>query len=61
MAKFPEATARMFQNVFICRKCKTKLRVNPQKVLRKEVKCRNCQGRVFRAAKKTKAAAAKAK
>ena len=59
MAKFPEASKRLYENVFICKKCKRKVRSTPQKVIQKKLSCRNCQGKNFRLAKKTKTAAKK--
>ncbi|MBI2670514.1 hypothetical protein HYX18_00840 [Candidatus Woesearchaeota archaeon] len=54
MVKSPEATARLFKNVFVCRKCKTKQRTTMQRILQRKVKCKNCGGRAFRAIKKGK-------
>ena len=48
MAKFPEAVARLFGNVFICRKCNTKIRTQISKVLHKSIACRKCGCRSFR-------------
>ena len=52
MVKFPEAQARLFGNVYVCRSCKSKIRSNPQKINLKKQKCRNCGKKVFRAIKK---------
>jgi ribosomal protein L40E len=52
MVRFPEASQRMFKNVFICRKCKHKQRTTPLKVLNKAIICKHCGGKTFRAAKK---------
>ncbi|HHE36562.1 MAG TPA: 50S ribosomal protein L40e [Candidatus Woesearchaeota archaeon] len=52
MAKFPEAEARLFRNVFVCRKCKTKIRAPMLKVLAGKVKCRKCNSKAFRPIKK---------
>ncbi len=46
--KFPEAAARLFDRVFICRNCGAKLRTDALKVKNKKVKCRKCKGRVLR-------------
>ena len=54
MVKFPEATKRMFGNVFVCRRCKTKIKSTHQKIINKEVACRRCKGKVFRAIRKAK-------
>ena len=52
MVKFPEAQARLFNNVYVCRSCKTKIRSTPQKVNLGKLICRKCGKRVFRAIKK---------
>lgn len=53
MVKFPEATARMFHGVFVCRKCKTKIRTSMTKILQKKISCRKCSGKAFRVIKKS--------
>ena len=58
MAKFPEAAARLFHNVYVCRNCKTKVKSIPQKLKLKELVCKNCGKRVFRTIKKAKQKAA---
>jgi len=50
--KIPEAINRLFKNVFICQKCKNKIRADPQRVLKGRVKCRKCGGKQFRPLKK---------
>lgn len=52
MAKILEATNRLYKNMFVCKKCKTKIRADPQKILKGEVRCRKCKKRVFRPLKK---------
>lgn len=52
MVKFPEAQARRFKNVFICRKCKSKIKAQNMKVIAKEIKCRKCESRALRPIKK---------
>ena len=32
MAKIPEAQNRLFKNVFVCKKCKSKIRAEPRKL-----------------------------
>lgn len=54
MSKFEEAVNRMFSRVFVCRNCKSKLRTDMQKILKKEVTCRKCGCKAFRPVKKTK-------
>ncbi len=39
---------RLFENVFICLKCKHKMRANPQKIRAGEIHCRNCGYTKFR-------------
>ena len=48
MAKSKEATARLFNNVFVCRKCKAKLRADALKVRLGKIKCRKCQSKKLR-------------
>ncbi|MEK6949488.1 MAG: hypothetical protein AABX34_04650 [Nanoarchaeota archaeon] len=52
MVKFPEAQARKFRNIFVCKKCSTKIRTQSMKVIQGKVKCRNCQSKKFRAVRK---------
>ncbi len=52
MAKFKEAMERLFNKVYVCRKCKTKIRAPPQKVLLKKVKCRRCASKALRIRRK---------
>jgi len=54
MAKFPEATARMFHNVFVCKKCKSKIRTSMTRVLQKKTMCRRCGSKALRPIKKAK-------
>lgn len=57
MVKFKEASARMFRNVYICKKCKTKIRTTPQKVMFGLAKCRRCGHKALRSVRKAKAKA----
>jgi hypothetical protein len=52
MAKIIEATNRLFKNVFVCKKCKLKVRADPQKILAGKVKCRKCKRNAFRPIRK---------
>ncbi len=52
MAKIPEAQNRLFKNVFVCKKCHTKVRAEPQKILKSKVKCRKCKKNSFRPLRK---------
>ncbi|MBI2672815.1 50S ribosomal protein L40e [Candidatus Woesearchaeota archaeon] len=57
MAKFPEAQARLFHNVFVCKKCKKKARTSMQKIIQRKIVCKRCGSKNFRAIKKAKASA----
>lgn len=50
--KIPEAQNRLFKNVFICLNCKSKMKADPQKVLKGKVRCRKCSKPAFRVPKK---------
>ncbi len=52
MAKIPEAEARILRNVFVCRKCKHKIRAPSLKVAQGKVKCRNCNSPILRPLRK---------
>ncbi len=52
MVKFPEAQVRMYKNVFVCRRCKTKIRAPTLKVIAGKIKCRKCAGKILRPIKK---------
>ncbi len=52
MAKIKEASDRMFKNVFVCKKCSTKIKAEPQKILAGKIKCRKCKKSSFRPLKK---------
>ena len=52
LVKFPEADARKFRNVFICKKCSTKIKANNMKVIQGKIKCRSCASNKFRSVKK---------
>jgi len=54
MAKkvFPEAVARLYTRVFVCRVCKSKIRADSAKVKQGKVKCRKCGSRSLRPKKR---------
>ncbi len=52
MAKIPAAQTRLFKNVFVCKKCGTKIKSDPKKILEGKVKCRKCKRKAFRPIKK---------
>ncbi len=43
MAKFPEAENRLYKGMFVCRKCKSKIRSTNLRVLSGKVRCRKCK------------------
>ena len=49
---FPEALARLYLRVFVCRVCKSKIRTDAAKVKEGKVKCRNCGSHALRAKKR---------
>ena len=53
-AKIPEAVARKFARVWICKRCKKKIRADTLKVQAGEVPCPRCGQRDFRAKSKEK-------
>ena len=52
MAKFPEAEARIFRNLFVCRKCKSTIKANNMDVMAGKIKCRKCNSKALRPVKK---------
>lgn len=52
MVKIPATQARLFKNVFVCRNCNAKIKVEARRILEGKVKCRRCKGRVFRPMRK---------
>ena len=52
MAKLPAAQTRLFKNVFLCKNCGLKVRVEPRIILGGKIKCRRCDKKAFRAMKK---------
>ena len=49
---FPEAMDRLFNRMFVCRRCKTKIRAPNTKIIEGKVKCRRCNGKVLRPKRK---------
>jgi len=50
--KLPAAQARLFKNIFVCKKCKSKVRADPRKIIENKVRCRKCLKRSFRPIRK---------
>jgi ribosomal protein L40E len=45
---FPEAVARIYTRVYVCRVCKSKIRADAAKVKFGKVKCRKCGSKSLR-------------
>ncbi|HII71310.1 TPA: 50S ribosomal protein L40e [Candidatus Woesearchaeota archaeon] len=52
MAKFDEANARKFQNIFVCKRCKSKIRAPNLKVIAGKISCRKCSSKQLRPKRK---------
>ncbi len=52
MVKFQEAEVRMFRNIFVCRKCKSKIRSPNIKIIQGKISCRRCGSKAFKAVRK---------
>lgn len=52
MAKIPEAMARLYNRVFVCRKCKHKQKADPMKIRERKIVCRHCGSTFFRPIRK---------
>jgi len=52
MVKFPEADERIYRNVFVCRRCKIRIKSPNMKVIAGKVKCRKCGGTALRPVRK---------
>ena len=52
MAKFEEAEARIQKNIYICRRCKSKMRAPALKVISGKIKCRKCKYSALRPRRK---------
>jgi len=52
MAKFQEANTRKFKDIFVCRKCKSKIRTPNRKVLSGNASCRKCDSKALRPVRK---------
>jgi len=52
MAQFKEAEARLYQNVYVCRKCEKKTKIAIGKVLAGKAVCRTCKSKQMRGVRK---------
>ena len=48
MPTFPEARKRLLDNIFVCKKCKSKIRTSNLRVQEGDVKCRKCGSKDLR-------------
>jgi DNA-directed RNA polymerase subunit RPC12/RpoP len=46
--KIAAAQARLFKNVFVCKGCGTKLKAESRRITEGSIKCRNCNGKIFK-------------
>jgi len=53
MARFPEAYARLFENVYICMKCNARNRIDKRRIRLGKGKCRECGNSRLRAKKRS--------
>lgn len=52
MVRFAEAEKRLFKDVFVCRKCKHKIKASNIAVIEGNVTCRHCGRRALRPIKR---------
>ncbi len=52
MAKIAAAQARLFKNVFVCKKCRSTIKAEARKIIMGKIKCRKCGGKAFRTKRK---------
>ncbi len=50
--KIPAAQNRLLKNIFICKVCNQKQRIEPIKLLSGKISCRNCKSKFFRPIRK---------
>jgi hypothetical protein len=50
--KIPAAQNRLFKNMFICKNCNQKMKLDPGKVMSGKVSCRKCKHKDFRTIRK---------
>ncbi len=54
--KIPEAAARLYNRVWVCRRCKHTMRADAMKIREGKIVCRTCHNRAFRPKKKERKA-----
>jgi len=55
MGKIEAVQARLFKGIFVCKNCHSKKRADPRKIAEGKIKCRKCNGMVFRPKSKKRA------
>ncbi len=50
--KISAAQNRLYKNAFVCKVCKHKMRLDPQKILGGKARCRKCKSTDFRPVRK---------
>lgn len=50
--KIPAAQNRRYKNVFVCKQCKHRVKVEPLKIMTGKIRCRKCKGKDFRVVNK---------
>lgn len=48
MAKIEAAHSRLFKEVFVCRRCGSKLKASSRKISERKVRCRKCKSLALR-------------
>ncbi|MBI2546872.1 MAG: hypothetical protein HYW23_00295 [Candidatus Aenigmarchaeota archaeon] len=48
----PEAMGRLYNRVYVCKVCSSKIRADPTKVRHGKVKCRSCRSTMLRPKRK---------
>lgn len=52
--KIPASRNRLLKRIFVCKRCRTKIKADMLKIIAGKVKCRRCNARVFRPKSKKK-------
>ena len=52
MAKVAAAQARLFKDIFVCKRCGSKIKADARKIILGKIRCRKCSSKAFRPKKK---------
>ena len=52
MGTFPEAESRLYESIYICKRCQSKTRVPINKILAEKGVCRKCKNKALRPVRK---------